>query len=124
MRGVPATADYDEVDNIFSSFGHLERDQDNESALHADGGALRPGGRFLLVFISRELLLRGDPVVARMETADTTTRERTTFDLTAGRTHTRPLFHDRRSVKIYLVRSGGEGAPALQVRGAQPGPCE
>jgi len=106
----------------FSSFGHFERDQDHGRALHADGGALRPGGRFLLDFINRELMLRGDPIVACMETADTITRERTTFDLAAGRTPAQPLFHDLRSVKIPLVRSGEEGASALLVRRAQPGP--
>jgi 2-polyprenyl-3-methyl-5-hydroxy-6-metoxy-1,4-benzoquinol methylase len=126
MREVPATADYDAVINIFSSFGYFERDEDNEKALHAAGGALRPGGRFLLDFINRELVLRGDPLTAWLETADTITLDRTTFDVATGRTHTQHLFHDRRtgerkdysfSVRVYtapeyrnmLLRAGFAG---------------
>jgi SAM-dependent methyltransferase len=97
MRDVPASADFDAVISVFSSFGYFEKDEDNERVLHAAGGALKPGGRLLVDVINRELVARGDPFTHWTEAPDALALDRTTFDLTTGRADTQRTFYDLRS---------------------------
>ncbi len=97
MREVQATSDQDAIISIFSSFGYFERDEDNEKALHAASGALRPGGLFLLDAINREMVVQGDPYSAWTEGQDALTLDRTDFDLAKGRARTQRLFYDLRT---------------------------
>jgi len=54
MRDLPWTDEFDAAVNMFTSFGYLENDEENERVLHAVRRALRPGGRFLLDLPTRE----------------------------------------------------------------------
>jgi len=54
MREIPWDCEFDAVVNLFTSFGYLESDEEDERALHAVRGALRPGGLLLSDQPSRE----------------------------------------------------------------------
>ena len=48
MRAIPFTQEFDAAFNIFSSWGYLESEQEDEKVLAAVASALKPGGAFLL----------------------------------------------------------------------------
>ena len=48
MRAIPEGDKFDGIFNFYTAFGYFERDEDNQAVLDAVGGALKPGGRFLL----------------------------------------------------------------------------
>lgn len=54
MRRIPFEAEFDDVINMFTSFGYLETEDDDQEVLRQVARALRPGGRFLLDTINRE----------------------------------------------------------------------
>lgn len=58
MRHVPFEAEFDAVINMFTAFGYLENEQEDEKVLHQVHGALKPGGLFLLEIAHREFLMR------------------------------------------------------------------
>jgi SAM-dependent methyltransferase len=94
MRDVNETAEYEAVINLFSSFGYFEADEHNEQVVRMAGAALKPGGRFLLDVINRELVVRSDPFTHWTEAPDALALDRTTFDLTTGRADTQRTFYD------------------------------
>src|SRR5919201_2060858 len=51
MRELPWTGEFDAAINMFGSFGYLETEAEDQRALDAIAGALRPGGRFLLEMV-------------------------------------------------------------------------
>ena len=57
MRDVPP-GPFDAVINMFTAFGYLESDADDQTVLDGVGRALRPGGRFLIDIHSREHFVR------------------------------------------------------------------
>ena len=58
MRQIPFQAEFDAVINVFTAFGYLENEQEDQKVLHRVQGALKPGGLFLLDTIHRASLLR------------------------------------------------------------------
>jgi SAM-dependent methyltransferase len=54
MRTLPWENEFDAVVNLFTSFGYLESDEEDQKVLCAVQRALRPGGRLLIDHIDRE----------------------------------------------------------------------
>ena len=58
MREIPFVDEFDAIINIFTAFGYLESDAEDQRVLHQVHKALRPGGRFLIELLPRDALLR------------------------------------------------------------------
>ena len=58
MRDVPFENEFDAVISIFTSFGYLETEDDDQQVLRQVHKSLKPGGLFLLEMIHRESLMR------------------------------------------------------------------
>lgn len=58
MRDIPYTGEFDAVISVFTSFGYLETDADDQRVLVQARQALKPGGQFLLETISRDAFVR------------------------------------------------------------------
>ncbi len=54
MRRIPFEAEFDNVINMFTSFGYLETEDDDQEVLRQVARALKPSGRFLLDTVNRE----------------------------------------------------------------------
>jgi SAM-dependent methyltransferase len=54
MRDLPWTDEFDAVLNIWTAFGYLETDEEDEKVLHAVARCLKPGGRLVLDLHNRE----------------------------------------------------------------------
>ncbi len=54
MRDLPWENEFDAVINLFTSFGYLESDEEDQRVLHGVQKALRPGGRLLIDHHNRE----------------------------------------------------------------------
>ncbi len=58
MREIPFTQEFDAAFNIFSSWGYLESEDEDQKVLAAVARALKPGGAFLLETAHRDWLIR------------------------------------------------------------------
>lgn len=58
MRDVPFEDTFDAAFNVFTSFGYLENDDENQKALDQVAKALKPGGKFVLDVMNRDRLVR------------------------------------------------------------------
>ncbi len=58
MRNIPFTNEFDAVINIFTSFGYLENEAEDQKVLDQIYKALKPGGLFLLETIYQPRVLR------------------------------------------------------------------
>ena len=58
MRRIPFEGEFDAVINMFTAFGYLESEEEDEEVLRQVYKALKPGGRFLLETMQREWLMR------------------------------------------------------------------
>jgi SAM-dependent methyltransferase len=58
MRDLPFAGEFDAAVNLFTSFGYLESEEEDERAVAAMAGALRSGGRLFLETIDAVALLR------------------------------------------------------------------
>jgi SAM-dependent methyltransferase len=58
MREIPFVVEFDAAVNLFTAFGYLENEDEDQRALDAIAGALRPAGGFLLETIDTVRLLR------------------------------------------------------------------
>lgn len=58
MRQIPFANEFDAVINIFTAFGYLERDEEDEKVIQAAANSLKSGGKFLIETISRDSLMR------------------------------------------------------------------
>jgi ubiquinone/menaquinone biosynthesis C-methylase UbiE len=59
MRQIPTPAKpYDAVINMFSAYGYLESDEEDQKSLRAVAGVLAPGGIFVLDAMNREAAIR------------------------------------------------------------------
>jgi SAM-dependent methyltransferase len=98
MRTIPFENEFDAIINIFTAFGYLETDDENERVLQQVHGALRPGGRFLLETMHRDSLVRGfqPSGIQRYDDGLLVTEERT-FDQLTG----------RNAVRVTMLRQDG-----------------
>ncbi len=88
MREIPFTSRFDAVVNLFTSFGYLETDADNEAVLHAVVRALQPGGQLLLDTMNLGWVLANQVPQERHERPDGTVLvEHRRYDATEGRNH-------------------------------------
>ena len=58
MRDIPSDKEFDVILNLFTAFGYLESDEEDQKVLQAVQRALRSGGKFLLNTVNREWLVR------------------------------------------------------------------
>jgi ubiquinone/menaquinone biosynthesis C-methylase UbiE len=58
MREIPFVGEFDAAIMMWSAFGVLESDEEDQRVLDAVARALRPGGRFLIEQMSREWVIR------------------------------------------------------------------
>jgi SAM-dependent methyltransferase len=112
MRTIPFENEFDAVINIFTAFGYLESDDEDQQVLAQVHKALKPGGLFVLELIHREgLLRRYEPFgVARHDDGLIVIEERR-FNLLTNRNETRvTMIHPdgrrteyRHAVRIYTL---------------------
>ncbi|MDQ4149543.1 MAG: class I SAM-dependent methyltransferase [Actinomycetota bacterium] len=89
MREIPFVEEMDAVINMYSSFGFLETEAEDELVLAAVARCLKPGGRFLLDTSSALYLFRNYKPQVWVELADgTILLERQIYDVRSGRTET------------------------------------
>src|SRR2546421_5304071 len=108
MRTIPFENAFDAVINIFTAFGYLESDDEDQQVLVQVHKALKPGGLFLLEIIHREgLIRRYEPFgVARHDDGLIVIEERR-FNLMTSRNETRVTTIDpdgRRTEYTHAVR--------------------
>jgi 2-polyprenyl-3-methyl-5-hydroxy-6-metoxy-1,4-benzoquinol methylase len=58
MRNIPFENEFDAVINIFTAFGYLENQDEDQQVLRQVSKALKPGGLFLIETLHREGLMR------------------------------------------------------------------
>lgn len=58
MRDIPFENEFDGVVNLFTAFGYLENEQEDQKVLSQVAKALKKGGKFVLDVINRERLMR------------------------------------------------------------------
>lgn len=58
MREVPFENEFDVVVNLFTAFGYLESDEEDQKVLQQVAKALKPGGQFTLDVINRDRIMR------------------------------------------------------------------
>jgi SAM-dependent methyltransferase len=58
MRNIPFEHEFDAVINIFTAFGYLENEEEDQKVLQQVYKALKPGGLFLLETVQRDGLMR------------------------------------------------------------------
>ncbi len=58
MREIPFESEFDAVINMFTAFGYLESDEEDQKVVQQVSRSLKPGGRFLLDVINRERIMR------------------------------------------------------------------
>ena len=91
MRAIPFTQEFDAAFNIFSSWGYLESEAEDQKVLAAVARALKPGGAFLLETAHRDWLMRHFQPRTWHEGIGVLVLEENMLDLLSGRliaTHT------------------------------------
>ncbi|MBI3973420.1 MAG: class I SAM-dependent methyltransferase [Chloroflexi bacterium] len=90
MRHIPFEHEFDAVINIFTAFGYLESEEEDERVLREVHKALKPGGLFLLETMFREALMRQYQPhgISRRDDGLIVLEERR-FDLLTNRNHVR-----------------------------------
>lgn len=90
MRSIPFEGCFDAVLNLFTAFGYLEDEAEDQKVLNAVARALKPGGAFLMEIIHRDCLLRrfAESGVQRLDDGTLAVEERT-FNLLTGRQEVR-----------------------------------
>jgi ubiquinone/menaquinone biosynthesis C-methylase UbiE len=58
MREIPFENEFDVAFNLFTAFGYLENDDEDQKALNAIAKALKPGGKFVLDVVHRDGIIR------------------------------------------------------------------
>jgi len=58
IRQIPFENEFDVVLNLFTSFGYLEKDEEDQKVIHQVAKALRPSGRFVIDIVNRERIVR------------------------------------------------------------------
>lgn len=89
MRQVPFEDEFDAVINIFSAFGYLESDEEDQKVLQQVHKALKAGGRFLLDTVHHGWLARNfEPRSWHLGSGETVILEEQEWDLVRGRSET------------------------------------
>jgi len=112
MREIDFFAEFDAVINMFSSFGYLESEAEDEKVLSKIAQALKPGGKLLLDVVNRDRLVR-DFQGREWHAADEgwLVLEEREWDLLSGRVETRWVcvardgvrYERRSSVRLYTL---------------------
>ena len=110
MREIDFDSKFDAVISIFTSFGYLESEEEDQKVLNAVSHALKPGGYFFIDLNNRDLLMRVFQKSDSRENCegDVTFCERS-FDVVSSRLNARELtiYHDGRkaetshSIRLY-----------------------
>lgn len=58
MRRIPFENEFDVIMNLFTAFGYLENDDEDQTVISQIARALRPGGKFVIDFINRDRIIR------------------------------------------------------------------
>ena len=86
MRKIPFENAFEAIINIFTAFGYLESEEEDQQVLQQVQRALKPGGLFLLETMHREWLVRNfEPGGIHRHPDGVIVLEERTFDLLAGR---------------------------------------
>src|SRR5207248_11236969 len=108
MRTIPFENEFDAVINIFTAFGYLESDDEDQQVLVQVHKALKPGGLFVLEIIHREgLIRRYQPFGVTRHDDGLIVIEQRRFNLLTGRNQTRVTMIDpdgRRTEYTHAVR--------------------
>jgi SAM-dependent methyltransferase len=108
MRSIPFENEFDAVINIFTAFGYLESDDEDEQVLVQVHKALKPGGLFLLEIIHREgLMRRYAPFGVQRHDDGLIVIEERHFNLLTSRNETRVTMIDpdgQRTEYVHAVR--------------------
>jgi SAM-dependent methyltransferase len=86
MREIDFLSEFDGIINMYTSFGYLETDAEDQKVLNKASLALKPGGRFLVDMINRDSLIRRftERIWSENERGDILLRENS-FDVVTGR---------------------------------------
>lgn len=90
MRKLPQTLNgkFDAAINMFSSFGYLESEADDQAVLHQIANALKPGGQMMLDLLNREWVIRyNEPFEWQIKDDGTIILEHRKLDLRASINH-------------------------------------
>jgi len=109
MRDIPSEfGPMDAVVNMFSAYGYLETDAEDQKALRAVGKVLRPGGAIVIDAMNREAAIRHWQPWRWAEQKDGSLfAERLRFDIRTGRQHVREVLvraDGRRTEDSYSYR--------------------
>lgn len=89
MRQIPFNDTFDAVINIFSAFGYLESDEEDQRVLHQVHKALKPGGRFLLDTVHHSWVVKNfEPRDWHVGMGDIIILEERQWDLLSGHNET------------------------------------
>ena len=113
MRDLDFDSEFDAVINMFTSFGYLEDEDEDQKVLDGVARSLMPGGRFYIDTKNRDWLMRNykEHMWEENGRGDITINE-SSFDSVTGRTNVRELtfladgrrFENRHSLRIYTYR--------------------
>ena len=90
MRNLPQTLSgkFDAAINMFSSFGYLESEADDQAVLHQVANALKPGGQMMMDLLNREWVIRyNEPFEWQVKDDGTIILEHRELDLRASINH-------------------------------------
>jgi len=106
MREIDFADEFDAVINMFTSFGYLESEAEDEKVLGKVAQALKSGGKFLLDVVNRDRLVR-DFQAREWHAADEgwLVLEERTFDHLSGRMETRWVCVARDGVRYERLSS-------------------
>ncbi len=105
MRRLPFRADtFDWVLNFFTSFGYFERERENFQVLEEFVRVLTPGGRFLIDFLNREVVLANLKAQEIQEIAGRRVHIERWYDQDSRRINKR--------MRLEMRESGGKTRPA------------
>ena len=92
MRDIPFSEEFEALTNMFTSFGYLEDDEEDQKVLNRIVKALKSGGLFLMEIMSRDILVRifESRGWYKTETGVYVLDERS-FDFLAGRNNVRQV---------------------------------
>jgi SAM-dependent methyltransferase len=126
MRHIPYRAEFDLVINMFTAFGYLEDQGEDQRVLEAVSGALKPGGCFLLDTINHAWLMRHFERQGWQQMDDgTLLLEEREYDLWTGRSNVTWTFihpQGRRHAQSHSLRvyTLAEFAAMLEQAGLTP----